>query len=215
MFLTMINIVEPEAFLVELNTLIFILMLLMNAQALTLYCRNAGNPYINNLFKKKVRKYKTIIIVWNLAFILKFFLSIFGTTVLEMDDKQSKDENFWFSVEMFINIMFTEIIPFYFVLDKKIVKIFTLKFLDIDSEVANEISSAEGASNLNDSVNLDLDDERRQGMADGSPLLNDLKATNNTVVSSFGINDDVASSLQTRRMSLTANAQSTFSDNMI
>ena len=215
MFLTMINVVEPEAFLVELNTLIFILMLLMNAQALTLYCRNAGNPYINNLFKKKVRKYKTIIIVWNLAFILKFFLSIFGTTVLEMDDKQSKDENFWFSVEMFINIMFTEIIPFYFVLDKKIVKIFTLKFLDIDSEVANEISSAEGASNLNDSVNLDLDDERRQGMADGSPLLNDLKATNNTVVSSFGINDDVASSLQTRRMSLTANAQSTFSDNMI
>lgn len=215
MFLTMINIVEPEAFLVELNTLIFILMLLMNAQALTLYCRNAGNPYINNLFKKKVRKYKTIIIVWNLAFILKFFLSIFGTTVLEMDDKQSKDENFWFSVEMFINIMFTEIIPFYFVLDKKIVKIFTLKFLDIDSEVANEISSAEGASNLNDSVNLDLDDERRQGMADGSPLLNDLTATNNTVVSSFGINDDVASSLQTRRMSLTANAQSTFSDNMI
>ena len=211
----MINIVEPEAFLVELNTLIFILMLLMNAQALTLYCRNAGNPYINNLFKKKVRKYKTIIIVWNLAFILKFFLSIFGTTVLEMDDKQSKDENFWFSVEMFINIMFTEIIPFYFVLDKKIVKIFTLKFLDIDSEVANEISSAEGASNLNDSVNLDLDDERRQGMADGSPLLNDLTATNNTVVSSFGINDDVASSLQTRRMSLTANAQSTFSDNMI
>ena len=215
MFLTMINIVEPEAFLVELNTLIFILMLLMNAQALTLYCRNAGNPYINNLFKKKVRKYKTIIIVWNLAFILKFFLSIFGTTVLEMDDKQSKDENFWFSVEMFINIMFTEIIPFYFVLDKKIVKIFTLKFLDIDSEVANEISSAEGASNLNDSVNLDLDDERRQGMADGSPLLNDLTANNNTVVSSFGINDDVASSLQTRRMSLTANAQSTFSDNMI
>ena len=215
MFLTMINVVEPEAFLVELNTLIFILMLLMNAQALTLYCRNAGNPYINNLFKKKVRKYKTIIIVWNLAFILKFFLSIFGTTVLEMDDKQSKDENFWFSVEMFINIMFTEIIPFYFVLDKKIVKIFTLKFLDIDSEVANEISSAEGASNLNDSVNLDLDDERRQGMADGSPLLNDLTATNNTVVSSFGINDDVASSLNTRRMSLTANAQSTFSDNMI
>ena len=214
MFLTMINVVEPEAFLVELNTLIFILMLLMNAQALTLYCRNAGNPYINNLFKKKVRKYKTIIIVWNLAFILKFFLSIFGTTVLEMDDKQSKDENFWFSVEMFINIMFTEIIPFYFVLDKKIVKIFTLKFLDIDSEVANEISSAEGASNLNDSVNLDLDDERRQGMADGSPLLNELTA-NNTVVSSFGINDDVASSLQTRRMSLTANAQSTFSDNMI
>jgi len=187
----------------------------MNAQALTLYCRNAGNPYINNLFKKKVRKYKTIIIVWNLAFILKFFLSIFGTTVLEMDDKQSKDENFWFSVEMFINIMFTEIIPFYFVLDKKIVKIFTLKFLDIDSEVANEISSAEGASNLNDSVNLDLDDERRQGMADGSPLLNELTANNNTVVSSFGINDDVASSLQTRRMSLTANAQSTFSDNMI
>ena len=86
MFLTMINLVEPEAFLVELNSLIFVLMLLMNAQALTLYCRNAGNPYINNVFKKKVRKYKIIIVVWNFAFILKFFLSIFGTTVLELDE---------------------------------------------------------------------------------------------------------------------------------
>ena len=26
--------------------------------------------------------------------------------------------------------MFTEVVPFYFVLDKKIIKIFTLKFLD-------------------------------------------------------------------------------------
>lgn len=32
-----------------------------------------------------------------------------------------------------MNIMFTEIIPFYFILDKKIVKIFTLKFLEVSA----------------------------------------------------------------------------------
>ena len=36
----------------------------------------------------------------------------------------------------FVNIMFTEVVPFYFVLDKKIIKIFTLKFLDPDTEDA-------------------------------------------------------------------------------
>ena len=30
--------------------------------------------------------------------------------------------------------MFTEVVPFYFVLDKKIIKIFTLKFLDPDTD---------------------------------------------------------------------------------
>ena len=217
MFLTMINLVEPEAFLVELNSLIFVLMLLMNAQALTLYCRNAGNPYINNVFKKKVRKYKIIIVVWNFAFILKFFLSIFGTTVLELDEQSDKEDNFWFSVETFINIMFTEIVPFYFVLDKKFVKIFTLKFLDNDAEVAQEIGSADGASNLNESVNLDIDDERRQGIADGSPLLNEQGHTpeKNTVVSAFAINDEVASTQLLRRACLTVNASTNFSDAMI
>ena len=32
--------------------------------------------------------------------------------------------------------MFTEIVPFYFVLDKKIIKIFTMKFLEPDTEQA-------------------------------------------------------------------------------
>ena len=36
-------------------------------------------------------------------------------------------------METFANIMFTEIIPFYFVLDKKFIKIFTLQFLEVQT----------------------------------------------------------------------------------
>ena len=129
--LTMFNSVEPQAFLVELYVLIACLMVILNVFALTNYCRNAGNPYLNDRFKKYVRKYKVLIIIWNFAFILKFFMTNFGTTILDLQSEEKEDNNdFWYSLETFVNIMFTEIIPFYFVLDKKIIKIFTLHFLN-------------------------------------------------------------------------------------
>ena len=111
--------------------LIAFLMVFVNVFALTNYCRNAGNPYLNDRNKKYVRKYKVLIVIWNFAFIIKFFMTNFGTTILDLDEQSGGDDNdFWYSLETFVNIMFTEIIPFYFVLDKKIVKIFTLNFLD-------------------------------------------------------------------------------------
>ena len=39
--------------------------------------------------------------------------------------------------------MFTEVVPFYFVLDKKIIKIFTLKFLDPDTDEAADYQGLE------------------------------------------------------------------------
>ena len=86
MVLTIFDFVKPESFLVELNTLILVLMIFLNAFALTNYCRNAGNPYLNEGYKKYVRKYKVIVVVWNLAFILKFFMTTFGVTILDLDD---------------------------------------------------------------------------------------------------------------------------------
>ena len=81
MFLCVINVVSTEAFQVELNACIFVLMLCLNVYALVNYCRNAGSPYLNDKYKKYVRKYKTVVVIWNFAFILKFILSIFGQTI--------------------------------------------------------------------------------------------------------------------------------------
>ena len=134
MFLCVINVVSTEAFQVELNACIFVLMLCLNVYALVNYCRNAGSPYLNDKYKKYVRKYKTVVVIWNFAFILKFILSIFGQTIFYQDDSKIGDNDFWYSVITFCNIMFTEIVPFYFVLDKKIIKIFTLKFLEPETE---------------------------------------------------------------------------------
>ena len=81
MFLCVVNVVDSQAFQVELNACIFILMLCLNVYALGSYCRNAGSPYLNDKYKKYVRKYKVAVVIWNFAFILKFLLSIFGQTI--------------------------------------------------------------------------------------------------------------------------------------
>lgn len=86
MILTVVEIVEPQAFLVELNTLIFFLMVFLNVYALVNYCRNAGNPYLSEKNKKYVRRYKIVIVVWNLAFVIKFFMTSFGVTILDYDN---------------------------------------------------------------------------------------------------------------------------------
>ena len=105
-------------------------MLFLNVFALAGYCRNAGNPYLNDQNKKYVRKFKLLLLIWNFAFIMKFFIYIFGTNVLDIGGTADENDDFWYSLETFVNIMFTEIIPFYFVLDKKIIKIITMRFLN-------------------------------------------------------------------------------------
>ena len=143
MFLCVANLVSTEAFQAELNACIFILMLCLNIYALVSYCRNAGSPYLNDKYRKYVRKYKVVVVIWNFAFILKFILSIFGQTIFYQNDSKSEENDFWYSVITFCNIMFTEIVPFYFVLDKKIIKIFTLKFLEPETEEAVDYQGLE------------------------------------------------------------------------
>ena len=106
-------------------------MIFLNVFALVGYFRNAGNPYLNDRNKKYVRKFKVLLLIWNFAFLTKFLFSIFGTTILDIGENESENNDFWYSLEAFCNILFTEIIPFYFVLDKKIIKIFTMRFLDL------------------------------------------------------------------------------------
>ena len=158
---TVANLVDPSKFLIELNTLIFFLMVFLNVFALVNYCRNAGNPYLTEKNKKYVRKYKIIIVIWNFAYIMKFFMSSFGVTIVDIDKQSEETDDFWYSVETFVNIMFTEIIPFYFVLDKKIIKIFTCKFLETEDSQEMEISPRD---NLDESRNhsdnsVDLEDD--------------------------------------------------------
>lgn len=163
MILTVFNVVSPKAFLVELNTLIFFLMVFLNVFALVNYCRNAGNPYLSTKNKKYVRKFKLLIVIWNVAFITKFFMSFFGVSIIDLSSESPTQNDFWYSVETFANIMFTEIIPFYFVLDKKIVKICTLQFLEIqeNSEIILADRNSSSSSGHNNSIDLENDEDSK------------------------------------------------------
>ena len=66
-------------------------------------------------------------------------MTSFGVSIVDIDSKTNKEDDFWYSVETFVNIMFTDIIPFYFVLDKKIIKIFTCQFLEIAGDGSEEM----------------------------------------------------------------------------
>ena len=129
MILTSIDIVKPEDFLAQLNSLIAIFMIFVNICALVSYCRNAGNPYLNDKTKKYVRRFKFVVAIWNLAFVIKIFLNSLGITIVDLhDDTIDAKDDFWYSVESFSNIMFTEVLPFYFVIDSKLVKILIMDF---------------------------------------------------------------------------------------
>lgn len=70
--------------------------------------------------------------------------------------------------------MFTEIIPFYFVLDKKIIKICTLQFLEIqeNSEVILADRNSSGSSVHDNSIDLENDEESKgRGGSDDKALL--------------------------------------------
>ena len=51
-----------------------------------MYCRNAGNPYLNDKYKRYVRRYKCVVIFWNFAFICKFFLTTTGSTIADIEE---------------------------------------------------------------------------------------------------------------------------------
>ena len=122
------------AFLAEIETMIFILMCILNINALIWYCRNAGNPYHNDKYKRYVHKFKFVVVYWNFAFITKLIFSNVGVNITDFDgssdDPDVSSDDFWYSIETFANIMISEIIPLYFVIDNKFIKIFTMQFLD-------------------------------------------------------------------------------------
>ena len=83
--LTVFNIILPNQFLIELNTLILVMMILLNINAGVMYCRNAGNPYLSDKCKRYVRTFKCVIILWNMAFIVKIFLTTTGSTIGDIE----------------------------------------------------------------------------------------------------------------------------------
>lgn len=109
-------------------SLIAILMIFLNSFALVCYCRNAGNPYLNAKNKKYVRRFKWVVVVWNFAFITKFFMDTLGINNVIIYNDHTDGADFFYCVMTFASIMFTELIPYNFIMDKKIVKILTMKF---------------------------------------------------------------------------------------
>lgn len=95
----MFEIVDPNDFLIQLNVLIFFMIILLNINALAMYCRNAGNPYLNDKCKRYVRNYKCVIIFWNVAFIIKIVLSSSGATIADIETEGADTDDFWYSVE--------------------------------------------------------------------------------------------------------------------
>lgn len=132
-----------------------------------------------------------------------------------MDEKTNEDSNFWYSVQTFINIMCTEICPFYFAIDKKIVKIFTLNFLEARSEDNNSNGSQEGVQSLNNSVNLDLADNFGTGRSTEIDLSDD---DADSLLSSPGSADGTKrrpSIARTLSIALTSNGSTIFSDTAV
>ena len=75
-------------------------MIFLNAMALVSYCRNAGNPYLSEKSKKYVRKFKVVLVIWNLAFIVKFIMSSAGSTILDIKSTDAENnDDFWYSLE--------------------------------------------------------------------------------------------------------------------
>lgn len=148
--------VDATVFLVELNVTLFIMLLFLNVTALVSYCRNSGNPYKCEKYKKYVRKFKVVVIIWNLAFVIKFFMTTLGVNIVDISENTgSENDDFGYSLKTFANILFTELIPFYMVLDKKIIKIFTLKFLEHGLEDGTRNNSDSGPTSHNTSVDID------------------------------------------------------------
>ena len=153
--MTMFDWIDPTAFLIELNVTLFVMLVFLNVTALVSYFRNSGSPYKNDKFKKYVRKFKTVVIVWNLAFVIKFFMTTLGVNIVDISQSGPESDDFGYSLKTFANILFTELIPFYMVLDKKIIKIFTLKFLELSVDGTEDNQEASPSQSHNSSVEID------------------------------------------------------------
>ena len=83
--LVLLGFIGSIAFLAEIETMIFILMCIVNINALVWYCRNAGNPYRTEKYKKYLHKFKFVVVYWNFALIAKLIFSNVGVNITDFD----------------------------------------------------------------------------------------------------------------------------------
>lgn len=139
MLLCIFGLVNNDAFLLEFNILAIILTVVLNVNMMVFYCKNAGSPYKDEKARSKIHAYSVVVGVWTVAFIFRFIFNFTSVNLLNIDQAEDGTDvdEFWFAVETFANILVTELIPFYFVVDRRFVKIFTLNHLSVkqDSQV--------------------------------------------------------------------------------
>ena len=69
--------------------------------------------------------------VWTLSFIFKFFSYAYGISALFRENKTGiVDFGLWPSIWFGVSSIIADVVPLYFVLDAKYIKIFTMKHLD-------------------------------------------------------------------------------------
>ena len=94
------------------------------------YFRLAGSPYRQEKFYKYVKLLGVTCAVWTICFIFKFFSYSFGSAALFRHDTGSPQIGLWASIWFGISSVLSDVVPLYFVLDAKFIKIFTMKHLD-------------------------------------------------------------------------------------
>ena len=136
MLLCIFGVVSSDTFLLEFNILAIILTVVLNVNMTVFYCKNAGSPYKNDKARSKIHAYSVVVGVWTVSFIFRFIFNFTSANLLNVGnaEEMSDIDEFWFAVETFANILITELIPFYFVVDRRFVKIFTLNHLEIKTE---------------------------------------------------------------------------------
>jgi len=134
MVLSVLDVLDSQVFLMEFNALTLVLAIILNVNMTVFYCRNAGSPYTDPKARKKVHVYAWTVGIWTVAFIGRFIFNLTQPSLLNYDQSEivTEDDEFIFSIETFANILITELIPFYFVIDRRFVKMFTLKHLNIN-----------------------------------------------------------------------------------
>lgn len=110
--------IDPNGFLLEYNILTIVLVIALNVNMIVFYCKNAGSPYKNEKMRKKVHNYAFVVSVWTIAFAARFAFNLGGYNYFQ----NIKDtDDFWYSVITFANISICDIVPFFFIIDRKFI----------------------------------------------------------------------------------------------
>jgi hypothetical protein len=130
MVLTVVTSLPIHAFLYQLWIFCFLIVIGLNSNQLFLYFKLSGRPYIKAKYYRNVKHFGWICALWNLGFIMKSIAAYLGATIYDIQDQDSFD---LYSACLYaICDFFTMVIPFYSVIDRKFVKMFSFKILEAD-----------------------------------------------------------------------------------